>query len=131
MSQEQLDIIRRGYEYYKAVGELPARAHPDFVWDVSGLRWPGRQIYPGAEGATQFLAEWAEAWDDWGIEVEEYIDAGEHVVVIISQRGRAKATGIPVHMRFAQVWAFRDGRQIRMQMYASLDEAFKAVGLSE
>ena len=34
-------------------------------------------------------------------------------------------------MRFAQVWTFRDGQAIRMQMYASPEEAFKAVGLSE
>ncbi len=34
-------------------------------------------------------------------------------------------------MRFAQVWTFRDGQAIRMQMYASVDEALQAAGLSE
>ena len=34
-------------------------------------------------------------------------------------------------MRFAQVWTMRDGRTVRMRMYADLDEAFAAVGLSE
>ncbi len=79
----------------------------------------------------QFLAEWADAWDDWEMEVEEYIDAGERVVVIVNQRGRSKASGIPVDMRFAQVWTLRNGQGIRMQMYASPDEALEAVGLSE
>ena len=79
----------------------------------------------------QFNAEWADAWDDWELEAEDYIDAGERVVVIVNQRGRSKATGIPVDMRFAQVWSFRDGEAIRMQMYASVDEALEAVGLSE
>ena len=79
----------------------------------------------------EFNAEWADAWDGWEVEVEDYIDAGERVVVILSQQGRSKATGIPVDMRFAQVWTFRDGQAIRMQMYASLDEALEAVGLSE
>jgi ketosteroid isomerase-like protein len=40
------------------------------------------------------------------------------------------ATGIPVDMRFAQVWTFRDGQAIRMQMYASPEEAITAAGLS-
>jgi hypothetical protein len=34
-------------------------------------------------------------------------------------------------MRFAQVWTLRDGKAIRMQMYASVAEALEAVGLSE
>jgi ketosteroid isomerase-like protein len=129
MSEENVEIIRRGYEHWIATGDF--RAHADLVWDVSNLRWPDQQIYPGAEGARQFLAQWADAWDGWELEVEEYIDAGERVVVLINQRGRSKATGIPVHMRFAQVWTLRDGQGIRMQMYASPDEAIEAVGLSE
>ena len=32
-------------------------------------------------------------------------------------------------MRFAQVWTFRDGQAIRMQMYANPDQALEAVGL--
>ena len=79
----------------------------------------------------QFTAEWADAWDDWGMEVEDYLDAGERVVVILTQRGRSKATGIPVEMRFAQVWTLRDGQGISMYLYADPDEAIKAGGLSE
>ncbi len=126
MSDEHLEIISRGYEHWAATGRI--RAHPDFVWDVSELGWPGQQIYVGAEGADRFNAEWAEAWDGWEIEVEEYVDAGESVVAIVNQRGRSRATGIPVDMRFAQVWTFRDGQAIRMQMYASVDEALATAG---
>jgi ketosteroid isomerase-like protein len=134
MSQENVEIIRRGWEHWVATGVVTGMnsAQPaDFVWDVSNLGWPDQQIYPGVEGARQFLAEWADAWDDWEIEVEDYIDAGERVVVILNQRGRSKATGVPVDMRLAQVWTLRDGQGIRMQMYASPDEALEAVGLSE
>ena len=129
MSQENVEIMRRGYERWSDTGEI--RAHPDLVWDVSKLRWPGRQIYSGPEGANQFNAEWAEAWDGWKLEAEKYINAGERVVVIVNQRGRSKSTGIPVDMRFAQVWSFRDGQAIRMEMYANVDEAFEAAGRSE
>jgi ketosteroid isomerase-like protein len=124
MSEENVEAIRRGYEHFIATGEV--RAHPDLVWDVSRLGWPDQQIYPGVEGATRFNAEWADAWDDWELEVEDYLDAGERVVVILNQRGRSKATGIPVDMRFAQVWTLRDGRATRMEMYASVEEALEA-----
>jgi ketosteroid isomerase-like protein len=129
MSQENVETIRRGYGHFMATGEV--RAHPDLVWDVSRLGWPDQQIYAGAEGANQFNSEWAASWDDWEMEAEEYLDAGERVVVILTQRGRSKATGIPVEMRFAQVWTLRDGQGIRMELYASVEEALKAVGLRE
>jgi len=101
MSQENVEVIRRGYEHWAATGELLAPT--DLVWDVSNLGWPDQQIYLGREGADQFNTEWAGAWDDWEMEVEDYVDAGERVVVIVNQRGLSKGTGIPVEMRFAQV----------------------------
>jgi ketosteroid isomerase-like protein len=128
MSAENLEIIRRGYSQFQATGEL--RAHPDLVWDVSRLGWPDQQVYAGVEGAMRFMADWAAIWDDWVLEAEEYIDAGERVVVIVNQRGRSKATGIRGEMRFAQVWTLRDRQAVRMQMYASVEEALESVGLS-
>ena len=134
VSQENVEIVRRGYERWLATGgELfLGNAHPDFVWDMSTFRdWPERQTYPGAEGARQFMAEWGDAWEDWELEVEDYLDAGERVVVIVRQHGRSKASGVSVDMHFAQVWTIRDGQQVRMQMYASTKEALEATGLSE
>jgi ketosteroid isomerase-like protein len=129
VSDENVEIIRRGYAHFIATGEI--NAHPDLVWDVSRLGWPDQQVYAGVEGAMRFNAEWAAAWDDWELEVEDCLDAGERVIAIVNQRGRSKATGIPVDMRFAQVWTLRDGVGIRMQMYASVEEALEAVGLSD
>ena len=109
MSEENVETIRRGYTQWTAAGEI--RAHPDLVWDVTNLGWPEQQIYDGPAGAMQFMAEWADAWDNWEMEAEEYIDAGERVVVIVNQRGRWKATGIPVEMRFGQVWTLRTDKR--------------------
>ncbi len=134
MSQEDVEVVRRGYEYFIATGEFLAETiHVDFVWDMSTFRgWPDRQTYAGIEGATEFNADWDEAWDDWRLEVEEYIDAGDaRVVTIVRQRGRSKTSGVIVDMRFGQVFTIRDAKQHRMQMYASPSEALEAAGLSE
>jgi ketosteroid isomerase-like protein len=132
MSEENVEIVRRIYEYYTATGDfLEETLHPDFVWDMSTFRWPERQAYPGIEGAREFMATWREAWEDWGFEAEELLDAGDRVVGIIRQHGRSKATGLPVDMHFAMVWTFRDGKAVRMLMYASPDEALEAAGLRE
>ena len=131
MSQENVDTLRRAYEHFIATGEFSGQFAPDFVWDMSTFHnWPERQTYEGIEGARQFMADWLEAWDDWELELEELRDAGESVVAIVRQRGRSKATGLPVDMHFGQVWEVRDGKNLRMRMYASPDEALDAAGLA-
>ena len=56
-------------------------------------------------------------------------DAGDKVVCVLRQRGRAKITGMPLDMLFAQVFTVRDGRQVRMGMYSDPAEALASAGL--
>jgi len=134
MSQENVEIVRRGYDHFIATGELlPEIAHPDFAWDMSTFRgWPEQQIYHGVEGTREFLTEWVGAWDDWKLETEQFVDAGdEKVVVILRQTGRSKATGVHTEMHFGQLWTLKGEKQLRMQMYASPAEALEAAGLKK
>ena len=132
MSQQNLEILRRYYDHREKAGDFPEEVTaPDFVWDMSTFRgWPEQPIYEGLEGARRFIREWTDAFESWQIEVETIRDAGDdRVVGIMRQRGRSKSTGLPVDMRYAQVWTIRDGKLRRMEMYADTDEALKAVGL--
>jgi ketosteroid isomerase-like protein len=49
---------------------------------------------------------------------------------MLRQRGRSKATGMPVDMSLAQVWTMRDGKQTRMDTYSDRAEALEDVGLT-
>jgi len=133
MSQENVEIVRRGFRHFQATGDfLEEIIAPDFVWDMSKFSgWPDQQVYNGVEGARTFIRNWTDPWDEWELEVDSFHDAGAEVLVILRQRGRSKTTGMPVDMLFAQVYALRDGLQTRMVMYARPDEARKAVGLEE
>jgi ketosteroid isomerase-like protein len=133
MSRENVEIVRRRYEHLAATGDYLAEAHaPDFVWDMSKFRgWPEQQTYEGVEGARDFLRDWLEAWDDWEVEVEALHDAGDQVVAIVRQRGRSKSSGLNVDMAYGQVFTVRDGKLVRMEMYADHAEALQAAGLSE
>jgi ketosteroid isomerase-like protein len=132
MTSENVEIVRRGYEHFAATGEFrPEMTDPDFVWDMSTFRgWPEQKAYAGLEGAKQFITAWSAAWEDWQLDIEELIDAGEdHVLAIVRQRGRSKSTGLTVEMYFAQLWTMRDGKQVRMEMYADPAEGRRAAGL--
>ena len=133
MSQENVEIVRKGYERYRATGEFADEiVTDDFVWDMSNFHgWPEQQVYSGAAGARAFLEGWSGAWEDWELEVDALHDAGDRVVALLHQRGRSKAAGMPVEMFFAQVWTLRDGKEARMDMYSDSDEAFEAAGLQK
>jgi ketosteroid isomerase-like protein len=133
MSQENVEIVREGYERFAATGEFVGDlATDDFAWDMSNFHgWPEQRVYEGAEGARAFLGEWVAAWEDWEIELEALHDAGDRVVALLHQRGTSKQGGMPLEMSFAQVWTLRDGKQSRMEMYSDRTEALEAAGLSE
>jgi ketosteroid isomerase-like protein len=134
VSQESVDILLGGYEWFRVNGRFPAHlATPDFVWDMSHFDYglQEQQVYEGAQGADDFFAEWCLAWDDWEVEIAALHDLGDKVLVIVKQRGRSKLSGIPAETLMAMPWTFRDGKCTRMEMYADQHEALKPWGSYE
>ena len=133
MSQENVEIVRRGYAGFLHTGTfVHENFASDFVWDMSHYDgWPEQQVYEGVEAAEHFMQEWTSAWVDWDLQIDKLLDAGDKVVAVARQRGGSKLTGIPVEVSFAKVWTLRGGKNTRMDMYSDLSEALKAVGLEE
>ena len=135
MSQENVDLLRRGFEYVSRTGELPAAGfQPDLVWDTTTfMSGAGMNVGTciGLAETNRWLAEWAGAFEDWSLDLEEIFDGGDQVVTFVRQRARAKQGGPELEMRFAQVWTFRDGLVARMEMYRDGSEALEAVRLRE
>jgi len=131
VSDENVKLVRRAYEHTQATGQAYAEGFAAaFVWDMSKYDgWPEQQRYEGVDGAQRFLDDWTGAWDDWEMEIQEIYDADDKVVVVVSQRGRARTTGMALEMVFAQTWTIRDGRLTRMDMYSDPSDALKAAGL--
>jgi ketosteroid isomerase-like protein len=85
----------------------------------------------GVDETNRWLAEWLDGFDNWSIEIEEVVDAGDQAVAFVRQRANPRHGGPETEMRLAQVWTFRDGRIAAMEMYADRAEALRAAGLSE
>lgn len=134
MSEENVEIVRRGFEHFRQTRDFLREDvyDPAFVWDMSTFRgWPEKQTYEGLDGAREFMRAWLDAWDDWQLDVESLHDGGDKVVAIVRQRGRSKSTGLEVDMSFAQVFTLRNSLVTRMQMYADPAEGLQAAGLPE
>ena len=133
MSQENVEVVRTAWDHFVATGKpLDEVLAPDFVWDMSTFRgWPEQSCYEGVEGLRAFLRDWFEPFDDLEFEVEGHHDVGDGVVTVIRQHGHAKASGVPVEMRYGAVTFVRGGFLARAKVYADPDEALKAAGLEE
>ena len=95
---------------------------------------PGRPDVTGGRGREALgalIGSWVESWEDWSEEINEVRDLGDRVMVISTQRGRGKDTGIDVSLQYAALYEVRDGEISRMGLYDGPDEALQAAGLSE
>ena len=56
MSQENLDLLRRGFEHVESTGEvLRETVHPDFVWDMTTFRDQWSRTYVGVDETNGWL----------------------------------------------------------------------------
>jgi ketosteroid isomerase-like protein len=64
-------------------------------------------------------------------EVEEWIDAEEHVIAMVRAYGKGRRSGVPVDMVQAHLWTVRDGKLLRLRILATRQQALEAAGLEE
>jgi ketosteroid isomerase-like protein len=65
------------------------------------------------------------------MEAREFIDAGDDLIVSMTNRGRGRRSGVETSWDVWLVWTVRDGTAIRGQAFMSKAEALEAAGLSE
>jgi ketosteroid isomerase-like protein len=135
MSQENVELVRAAWEAWERrdMEALFAFYDPEIVWDQT--RYAGGELaalYSGHDGVRRFFREWLAPFESYFAYAEDFIDAGDAVVVSVRQGGRGKLSGADVAMPpYMQVYRLRDGRAVRIEVYANQDEALKAVGLAE
>lgn len=136
MSAENVEIVRRLAEDFKhRRHERPFEVYAeDIVWDASGFEGMISEIadiYHGHEGVRRFWRLWLEAWSDIEFEVEDIVDAGDHVVMLIrNQRMWGRHSGLEVGIEpYAHVYTFRDGLVVRWRAYRDQESALAAVGI--
>ena len=131
MSQENVEVVRASIDGYNRGdwNALIKDAAASFEFDFSRSVGPGRGVY-SLDQLRGFFHEFVESWESVRIEVDEFIEAGEHLVTpnTIYAQGR---DGIEVQARGAFVWTIRDGSIARLCFYQERQEALEAMGLSE
>jgi ketosteroid isomerase-like protein len=128
MSEQNVEAVKAGFEALErgGVDELLLRIHPDFEFTTPPALTVEPDTYRGEEGVRRYFDSFYEVMEEVHFIPDEYIDAGERVVVPVHLRARGKETGLEVEQRIFQVWSVRDGRAAGVEIYPTLEEAMEA-----
>jgi len=136
MSRENVELVRQVYEAVARRESASVLALYDSEVEWDGSRLPeasldGESVTRGHYGLRKSTRDWANAWESFEDECEELIDAGEHVISVVTRRGRGRASGAEMSTLRAGVWTIREGKVARVVWFPTRDEALEAVGLRE
>ena len=131
MSEENVEVVRRMLDAFLTADLETALSFyaPDVEWDGTNL--PDGQVGRGHEAILDHVTRWAEAWDDWSVEVERVVEAGsDQVIVFLRERGRSDS-GLTMDERHAELYTLRNGKIVRRRGFSDPGQALEAAGLSE
>lgn len=91
---------------------------------------PDSGPYRGYDGALQAMTDWLDSFEDFYFEPEDFIDAGDDVVVPNRQKGTGKGSGALVEMTATWVLTVRDAKITSIREYSTKTSALEALGLN-
>lgn len=135
MSQENIEIVRRGFDRANLTGELDlAIFHQDLVYHPR-VDEPDPSAHIGRDAFERLFRGFVESFSEVSTEILELIDAGDHViastVVHAVLHGRGSTSGADVSDAYVFVYKLRDGLIVEGWEYRTRQEALESLGLSE
>jgi hypothetical protein len=115
-----VELVKRSYDAFArddmdgVLGDM----HPDIEWhQAQGL--PHGGFYKGLDEVRLNIfdpldEEW---WDEFTATPDEFLDAGDEVVVIGRYRGTAKQTGKALDVPFVHVWTIAGDKAVRFRQF--------------
>ena len=132
MSAKDLDAIRCAYADLNrrdVEAWLDAFDPNAEMYDLAGgLEGPPRR---GHDALREWVATVDAIWENGRYEPEEFIVAGDSVVVAVRVRARRRDTRLTIDVSMFHVFEMREGRIQRGTAYLDKAEALEAAGLSE
>ena len=133
MSQDHVETVRGIYERW-GQGDFKAgiELYDPHIVLVLRPEFPDSGTYLGPDEIREYMRrDFLADIHDAVIVGEEFIDAGDSVVVQINQIATGPESGARVGIRYYQVWTFRGDSVIRIESIRERDEAFEAAGMGE
>ena len=128
MSEENVEVVREAWgAYSRGDYDRVAGFHDPHIVVVT---LEDGAVY-GNDAVLANYERWDEAWEEAETTLEEVIGHGDRVFVAARFHARGRASGVEVETSIYEVWTVRNGKVLRIDEYATRDEALEAAGLRE
>ena len=131
MSRDRIELGRGAVDAWnrRDVDWVIANCVPEmeFVPAVAGsVEGEERRTVRGADGIRRFFADLEETWERFEVEVQEYREVEDALVVVCRIHAKGRGSGLELDQPMAMVSWFRDDKFARAQSFLDLDEALQA-----
>lgn len=135
MSKENVELIRGMYRAF-SIGDVAGvlgRMSPGIVWnEAENFPYADGNPYTGPDAvASGVFARCATEWEGFAVSPQEFLDAGDTVVVFGRYTGTYKATGRAQNTQFVHVWRLSGGKVTRFQQHADTLQVARVIGSVE
>jgi len=132
MSAENVTLVK-GIYHSLAAGDVAAAVaamSPAIEWnEAENFPYADGNPYIGPEAILGgVFARLASEWDGFHVEPEQFLDAGDTVVVIGRYAGSWRATGAAMNPQAAHIWTLADGKVVRFQQLVDTLAVARAMG---
>jgi ketosteroid isomerase-like protein len=132
MSRENVEKVRESIAAYNR-RDFDAAVEffdPEIEWVFPPSM--GAESCHGPEEVKRLWRGVDETFEEFRLEPQEFLDAGDRVAVRARFHGRGKASGAEIaEEMFHHVFTFRNGRVVRIEHVTDWDEALEVAGLGE
>jgi ketosteroid isomerase-like protein len=128
MSDQQVEIVRRALERWSR-GDLEGFIEgmdPEIEWRTSGIYPDVDPVYRGHEGFRKFWRDFHEIWETLSMELRDTVVMGDQVAFSFHFDATGR-DGVRTGRDQASVVTLRNGLLLRIENYASWDEALEAL----
>ena len=130
--EKLISALRAAYAAFNR-GDIDAAVEPldpQVEWSEPS-EFPGGGTYHGRGGAKQYLQQSRAAWAEVISEPEQFLPAGDRIVVFVHARVRPKGGNDWQEVRLADVYTFRNGKAIQMRAFADRQDALRWAGVQD
>jgi ketosteroid isomerase-like protein len=121
-----VEFLRGVYDAWGKGDFSDVRVFAPDVEFVYSSDFPEPAVFRGYEGAREGWGAWLREWDDVRVAAQEFIELGPLVLVDVLVHGRGKGSGLEIAEPGANLWTFRDGRAVRIEVFADRAAARRA-----
>lgn len=131
MPHRNVEAVRRATEAFNRRDMEAMLREADPNVELSDPERSGVGPYLGHEAFVRWIEEWLEEWESYESDTEALVEVSDNLVAFVHHRGKARASGLEIDHRGANLYRLTDGRIASYRPYTHRDDALEAAGLED